>query len=100
MSNRNTDYIASGEYNGEFYLIEKLTTGCFVVSRSSDGNCFSATYRGAGFANLTDLRNTIKEKGEEKIVKVMALIGKYHTKWGPMYKAGILKGSESAKAYI
>lgn len=97
---KNTDYIASGEYEGEFYLIEKSSaTGLFNISRHSDGKAFTRSYKGDGYKGLTDFRQAIKKHGEEKVIGIYARLGKY-AKLVPMYKAGILRDSHSARPYI
>ena len=99
MTVRNLEYIASGEYDGEFYLIEKLDRNHMTISRHSDGKAVTCTYKGVGFTGLTDLRRDVAMLGELKIVTCFAKLTKYGN-WGPMYDVNILRDSESAKAFI
>lgn len=94
---KNSDYIASGEYGGEFYLIEKLGRNLFSVARHSDGKAFTRSYEGDGYKNLTGLRAAVKKHGEDKLIKVYANMGENCADWVPMYKARILRTSQSAQ---
>jgi len=91
---KNRDYIASGEYEGEFYLIERLNSEAYTVARHSDGHCFAMKFAADG---LTGLRASVKKHGELKTVASYARAAAYMS-WRPLYKAGILRNSESAKA--